>query len=276
MANGGYEITIPGANYAVITPDVYLVNSGIEDVNVKTHFLTFKNTLIANNIWDKIIYANAILGTTVNQIKFNIKNGADPLTNAGGGTIVNTINKGIVLAGVGNSQGSTIDVPLTETFIQSVLSGSGHAMYFINENLVATNTTIPGIGIPLSSNLFAQSAPLFSLTGAVGTSPQKKGLYLRNTSSLLSPSFLSKGPFGVIKNGSTSEFFGNAVSLGTVTHSGTANAFTGNIRIGDGKYPVANTISYISFGNIAMSAAEMVIYQNAVKTLIQNVHGIVV
>ena len=276
MANGGYEITIPGANYAVVTPDVYLVNSGIEDVNIKTHFLTFKNFLITNNIWDKISNAYAILGTTANQIKFNIKNGADPLTNAGGGTILNTINKGIVLAGVGNSQGPTIDVPLTETFIQSVLSGSGHAMYFINENLVATNTTIPGIGIPLSSNLFAQSAPLFSLTGAVGASPQKKGFYLRNTSSLLLPSFTSKGVFGVVKNGSTSEFLGNGVSLGTVTHSGTANAFTGNIRIGDGKYPCANVFSYSTFGNVPMSAAEGILYQNAIKTLIQNVHGITV
>lgn len=267
---------VKNANYNIITSDVYIQASGITDNNIISKYLVFKNTLIENNIWDKITHAYAILGTTETQIKFNIKNGIEPLTNAGGGTILNTINKGIVLAGVGNSQGNTVDIPLNESFVANLASGSGHALYFLNEALTATNTVTVGIGIPISSNQPALAQSLFYLTGATGVSPHKKGFVLRNSTAILTPQFINKGVFGVTKNGSTSEFFGNGASLGSTTHTGVINTYTGNLRIGDGRYPVANTVSYVSFGNIAMTASDMVIYQNAIKTLIQNVHGITI
>lgn len=277
MANEGIKLTIPGADYEEIIVDDYLIASGITNPTIKTHYLNFKNLLISNGIWSKITHAYAVLGTTADQIKYNIKTASDPLTNAGGGTILNTINKGIILAGVLNAQGATVDLPINETYIANLASGNGHVLYFTNENLNPTNTVTPGLGVPISSNLFATStAPLFYLTGAFGASPQKKALYLRNTNSQLAAPYLSKGVFGVIKNGATSEFFGNGVSLGTATHTGTANTFTGNIRLGDGKYPVANTISFVSFGNVAMSSSEMVFYQNAIIQLIFNVHGIII
>lgn len=276
----GKRLKIYNTDFSYLLPEtlVYTNASGITDLLVINALNTFILKLKQYNIWDKIDNAYAFLGTTESQIKFNLKTGADPLTNAGGGTILNTINKGIVLEGVGDSQGNTVDVPLTQTFMQSLRDGSGHALYFINEDLVATNTLVPGLGIPLSNNKFTSSAtPIFHLSGAYGTGGSSMALGAGGKAFMnTSANFKNKGSFGVVKNGADVEYVGNGVSLGLGTVSGSNSSSTGNVRIGDGRFPVANTVSFISFGLVAMSSSEMISYQTAINDLIHEVHGITV
>jgi hypothetical protein len=265
----GLRIIVPGADYSTL-PSIdgdalaYFNASGITSDATLIALSTFIKGLKSNNIWGKVDYMAPILGSTIDQVKYNLKNlNESPMKTLTDGLPTNTINKGIVLA---NSK--AIKISQNETLVNSIANGSGHAMYFINEAQTAN-------GVILSSTQTA-SIQYFYVTGNL-TSKHAGVFQEKSFAPLLAPAYTAKGCFGIVKNDKAYQYIGNKVLLDGLTRDNTgAFAYTGNITIGDDKFSSPNTVSFVSLGAYPMSADEMIVYQGLVNTLMASVHGIVV
>lgn len=283
----GITLTIKSANYSSaggFDSDVqaYATASGINDVGIRSALNSFVRNLKLNGLWDKIGYLYPILGTSYNQIKLNLKDlSSAPLANVAGGSIANTINKGIVLTGAANVGGAQVELPVPYAYVAAMESQGGHVLYFLNENLSASSTVIPGLGTVLgNTNSSSSSDSTFAFSGSY-LSPTKKTLLLAGGSYSINPPYTTKGAFAVVHKGTGLgiSFYGNKVLLGSqVTKvAGGAPVPAARLTIGvSGSYPINNTVSLVSFGHGVMSDTDMVLYQDLINTLIQTVHGIVV
>ena len=280
----GLKIIVPLADYSQISgfdsdAIAYLTASGITDSNIRNSLNNFVISLKNASLWNKIGYSFPILGSTYDQVKRNLKSPTSGfLTNVGGGVIANIINKGIVLTGVGAVGGPQVELPISMSYLFGLETSGGHAMYFINDDLSASSTVVPGLGIVLGNTSSSVAADAtFTVTGAT-LSPPIKGFSVNGSTYSLTPKFITKGSFAVKHKGTGLgvSFYGNKSLLGSTTTKTTSTTVpTARPTIGiSGTFPVNNTVSYVSYGNVAMTDTEMINYQVLVSTLISEVHGI--
>jgi len=245
--------------------------SGVSELNRKLAVNDFIKKMKFNGLWDLVDDIRLSIDDTYNGSKFNLKNVDDLVIPP----FLNGIHKGFVCTGVGNVGGGQVVIPtIDRSYVLDLLNG-GHSMYFSNENLSPSSISVPGMCNPLSWTTSSAAQYLFLLSGST-TNINKKQVTILNKSAGITPTYTSKGSFMIVIDGGSAEFYGNGLSLGSAVFSGTTNSYVGNVAINDDKYPINNTISYVSFGRIPLNSDQVLLYTNLVNKLIFDLHAIII
>lgn len=273
----GIRIVVSNADYSDnvdVDAQAYLDASGIVDEKITSGLNIFVRGLKANNLWGKLDYIYPFLGTSYDQIKYNLKNLSDEVLKdvETDGAILNTIDKGLVFDKSEGYNKKRVLLPIHGSYLSNLPNG-GNVIYFANK------APSPSFSEQyLSNNLNSTQNHFYFGPRTINNA---KTLVIYNKIFNIAPRNMDAGAFSASFDNIEAKFFGkNGQSLGIASATSASGANpAAKVTIGaeGASYSIVdNTVSYVAFGAKKLTDLEMKAHTELVNELIEKVHGIIV